>query len=198
MSSTAPEQSDRWRTVDIVVAAVIAVAFGALFQAWNAVWVWTEPIFRFFWPAQALLYGVWLMPAVLAALVVRRRGAAFFGGFVAAAVSLLLGSPYGLDSLLSGAVQGAGAELVFAFALYRSWGLPAALLAGAASGIGAWLHDVPIYYPKVEIGLQLAYGAFILLSGAIVAGAGAWILTRALAETGVLAPFASGRRQRPV
>jgi energy-coupling factor transport system substrate-specific component len=196
--STAPEPTDRWRTVDIVVAAVIAVAFGALFQAWNGVYAWTEPVFRFFWPAQALLYGVWLMPAVAAALVVRRRGAAFFGGFVAAAVSLLLGSPYGLDALLSGAVQGAGAELVFAFSLYRSWGLPAALLAGAASGIGAWLHDVPIYYPSVEVGLQLAYGFFIVLSGAIVAGAGGWILTRALAETGVLAPFASGRRQRPV
>jgi energy-coupling factor transport system substrate-specific component len=198
MSSNAPEPTDRWRTVDIVVAAVIAVAFGALFQAWNGVWAWTEPAFRFFWPAQALLYGVWLVPGVLAGLVVRRRGAAFFGGFVSAAVSLLLGSPYGLDTLLSGAVQGAGAELVFAFSLYRSWGLPAAVLAGGASGIGAWLHDVPIYYPAVQLGLQLAYGVFILLSGAVVAGAGAWVLTRALAETGVLAPFASGRRQRPV
>ena len=198
MSSIAPDQADRWRTVDIVVAAVIAVAFGVLFQAWNGVWAWTEPIFRFFWPAQALLYGVWLAPGVLAGLVIRRRGAAFFGGFVAAAVSLLLGSPYGLDALISGAVQGAGAELAFALALYRSWGLPAAVLAGAASGIGAWLHDVPIYYPEVDLGLQLAYGGFILVSGAVVAGAGAWILTRALAETGVLAPFASGRRQRPV
>ena len=32
-----------WRTVDIVVAAVIAVAFGVVFWAWNALWAATSP-----------------------------------------------------------------------------------------------------------------------------------------------------------
>ena len=31
-------QSNRWRTVDIVVAAIIAVAFGVVFWAWNLLW----------------------------------------------------------------------------------------------------------------------------------------------------------------
>jgi energy-coupling factor transport system substrate-specific component len=111
---------------------------------------------------------------------------------------VLLGSPYGLDALVSGAMQGAGAELVFAFTLYRRWGLPVAVLAGMAAGIGAWLHDVPIYYPEVALPIQLAFGAFILLSGALIAGVGAWLITAALAQAGVLAPFPSGRDQAPV
>ena len=43
---------------------------------------------------------------------------------------------------------------------------------------------------------QLAYLAAAVVSGAIVAGALAWYLVRAMAATGVLAPFRSGRRQR--
>ena len=118
------QSSGGWRVVDIVVAAVIAVAFGVVFLAWNAIYTATEPVFAFLPPAQAVLYGIWLLPAVLVGLIVRRPGAAFFGGFVAAAVSVLLGSPYGADALVSGAIQGAGAELGFAIGLYRRWNLP--------------------------------------------------------------------------
>ena len=56
--------SNRWRTVDIVVAAVIAVAFGVIFFAWNNVWE-VSSAFNGFPPLRALLNGVWLVPAVL-------------------------------------------------------------------------------------------------------------------------------------
>jgi energy-coupling factor transport system substrate-specific component len=36
------------------------------------------------------------------------------------------------------------------------------------------------------------------LSSAVIAGLGAWLLVRALARTGVLAPFPSGRDQATV
>jgi energy-coupling factor transport system substrate-specific component len=191
-------QPSGWRTVEIVVAAVVAVSFGVVFIGWNALWAATQPIFLFFWPSQAILYGMWLLPGVLVGLIIRKPGAAFFGGFVSAVVSVLLGSPYGLDAVASGAMQGAGAELVFAFTLYRRWTLPVAVLAGIAAGVGAWLHDVPIYYAEVALPIQLAYGGFILLSGALIAGVGSWLLTAALAQTGVLAPFPSGRGQAAV
>ena len=41
----ASTSSPGWRTVDIVVAAVIAVAFGVVFWAWNALWATTSPAF---------------------------------------------------------------------------------------------------------------------------------------------------------
>lgn len=187
-----------WRVVDIVVAAVVAVAFGVAFLAWNALATATIPVFAFLPPAQAILNGLWLLPAVLVGLIVRRPGAALFGGLVSAAVSVLLGSPYGADALVSGALQGTGAELGFAIGLYRRWTLPFAILAGALSGLFATAHDVLVYYPDADAGVWAVYGVASVLSGAIVAGLGAWLLLRALTATGVLRDFAAGRDQPEV
>jgi energy-coupling factor transport system substrate-specific component len=41
-------RSGRWRTVDIVVTAVVAVAFGVVFWAWNYVWAAADPFFQAF------------------------------------------------------------------------------------------------------------------------------------------------------
>jgi len=187
-----------WRIVDIVVAAVVAVAFGIVFLAWNALYAATVPIFAFLPPAQAIMYGVWLLPAVLVGLIVRRPGAAIFGGLVSAAVSVLLGSPYGVDALISGAIQGAGAELAFALGLYRRWTPPVAVLAGALAGLFAVAHDIPLYYPATGVDFWTVYAGATVLSGALVAGIGAWLLVRALVATGVLREFAVGREQREV
>jgi energy-coupling factor transport system permease protein len=187
-----------WRIVDIVVAAVVAVAFGAAFLAWNALAAATVPAFAFLPPAQAILNGLWLLPGVLVGLIVRRPGAAFFGGFVSAVVSVLLGSIYGADALVSGAIQGAGAELGFALGLYRRWTLPFAILAGAIAGLFATVHDVIVYYPDADAGVWVVYAVASVLSGALVAGVGAWLLLRALVATGVLRDFAAGRDQREV
>jgi energy-coupling factor transport system substrate-specific component len=196
MSTSTPPRG--WRVVDIVVAAVIAVAFGVVFLAWNAFYTFTEPAFAFLPPAQAIMYGIWLLPAVLVGLILRVPGAAFFGGFVAAAVSVMLGSPYGADALLSGAVQGAGAEVGFAIGLYRWWTLPAAMLAGALAGAAAAVHDVVLYYRDLGADFWAVYAVATVASGAIVAGIGAWLLVRALVATGVLGSFAVGREQRQI
>lgn len=198
MTTTTTHTHRGWRVVDIVVAAVVAVAFGVVFLAWNTLYAATDPLFAFLPPAQAILYGVWLLPGVLVGLIVRRPGAAFFGGLVSAAVSVLLGSPYGADALLSGALQGGGAELGFALGMYRRWTLPSAMLAGALAGLVAAVHDVIVYYARTGLDFQLVYGAAAILSGALLAGIGAWLLLRALVGTGVLRDFAVGRDQREV
>ena len=187
-----------WRTVDIVVTAAIAVAFGVVFWAWNALWAAASPVFVAVPPAQNILYGTWLAAAVVAGLVVQKPGAALFAELVAASVSLILGSQWGLDAALSGLFQGAGAELAFALFRYRRWDLAAALLAAALSAVGAWLHDTPLYYAALPLADQLLIGAFMLMSALVIAGIGSWWLTRALAETGVLAQFPSGRSQQRI
>ena len=84
--TTSPTRQGGWRIVDIVVASAVAVAFGVVFLAWNGLAAATLPLFAFLPPAQAILNGLWLLPAVLVGLIVRRPGAAFFGGLVSAAV----------------------------------------------------------------------------------------------------------------
>ena len=187
-----------WRTVDIVVTAAIAVAFGVVFWAWNFVWATAGPLFAAVPPAQNILYGVWLIPAVLAGLVVRKPGAALFAEVVAASVSALLGSQWGLDTLASGALQGLAAEVAFAAMRYRVWDLRTACLAAALSAVAAWVHDMPLYYPDLTLTDQLVIGAFMVFSAVIIAGLGSYWLMETLAQTGVLAQFPSGRQQTRV
>lgn len=187
-----------WRTVDIVVTAAIAVAFGVVFWAWNLVWSATTPAFAVLPPAQNILYGVWLAAGVLAGLVVRKPGAALFAELVAASVSLVLGSQWGLDAALSGLYQGIGAEIGFAIFRYRNWSLTSALVAAALAAVGAWIHDMPLYYADIPLADQLIIGVFMIVSAVLIAGVASWYLLRALVEAGVLSQFASGRAQTRV
>lgn len=175
----------RWRTRDILVGATIGVAFGVVFWAWGLAWGLFAPLNA----ARDLLYAVWLVPAVLAPLVIRKPGAALFAEMVAAGVSALLGSAWGVDTLLSGFVQGAAAELIFAFTLYRLWGFPILALAAIASAAAAWLHDWVLYYPDVAIDVQLIRGLAMAISAVVIVAAGSLALARSLRRAGVLEGF---------
>jgi len=187
-----------WRTVDIVVAAAIAIAFGVVFWAWNQVWAAATPAFVAIPPAQNILYGVWLVPAVLAGLIIRKPGAALFTELVAASVSAILGSQWGLDAVVSGALQGLGAEIVFLVLGYRRWTITVALIAAIGTGIAAWVHDTPLYYADIGLTAQLVILAFMVVSAIVIAGIGSWLLMRSLVQTGVLAQFPAGRAQQRV
>ncbi len=198
MTIASDANAGRWRTVDIVLGAVLAVAFGAVFQAWNLLWASVGPAFVALPPLQGFMYGVWLLPAVLVPLVIRRPGAALLGEGVAALASVLFGAQWGLLTLVYGLSQGAAAEIIFGLGLYRRWGLPTALLAGAAAGAAATLLDLALYYPDWSTGFQALYAGLVIPSAAVVAGLGGWLLVRALARTGVLSAFPAGREQPEV
>jgi energy-coupling factor transport system substrate-specific component len=188
------DPSFRWRTVDIVVTAVLGVAFGVVFWAWNLLWAATGAAFTAFPPAQAFMYGVWLLPAVLAPLVVRKPGAGLFAELVAAVLSALLGSSWGSIILLYGLLQGLAGELGYAVFAWRRFGWPQALLSSLLAGAMAAVLDLVFYYPTWSGGWKLAYLVVVAASTVVVAGIGGTALVRALARTGALSAFASGRR----
>jgi energy-coupling factor transport system substrate-specific component len=191
-------KSSSWRTVDVVVAAVLAVAFGVVFWAWNQLWAATGPAFSAFPPLQGFMYGIWLLPGVLGALIIRKPGAALFTELVAAVVSAFLGNQWGLTVIWYGLLQGAAPELVFLLRRYRTFSLPTAAVAAAAAGLCAAVLDIVYYYASWSGSWMTTYSALVALSAAVIAGGGAWLLVRLLAPTGVLAPFRSGREQAAV
>lgn len=195
MKQSAANQRSGWRVVDIVTASVIAVASGVIFWAWGAGYGLFSLAFAAFPPAAALLTGVWLFPAVLGALIIRKPGAALYCELLAAVVEALLGSHYGLTVLLSGLVQGLGAEVVFAAFRYRNWNLGVALLAGLFSGLFAGISEAYImaYYVEYTPALKLFHVIATGVSGLIVAGLLSWLATRGLAKTGALSALASRR-----
>ncbi len=194
--STTP--SLRWRVVDIVIAAVIAVACAVVFVGWNFGSHIFDGLQALLPGIQSLGYGPWLLGGPLAALIIRKPGAALFGELVAAAVSMLLGAPWGLQTLESGLVQGLAVEVVFAAFLYRNWSLPVAALAGGAAGFVAGINDWIFYYAGADTLFLTIYIAGATLSGAIIAGIGSWLLVKALARTGALRRFAAGREAERV
>lgn len=186
-----------WRVVDIVVAAVLAVATGLVFWLWNTVGsAWYGAMGALTPGLGGLAAGIWYLGGPLGAQVIRKPGAAVFVELVAALVSTAIGSQWGITTLTSGLFQGLGAGLVFALFRYRRWSLPVTMLAGAGAGIGAWLNELFIGTTP-NIMLSLAFNTVYLIcnviSGAVLAGLTAWLATRALARTGALDRFASGR-----
>lgn len=182
-----------WRVVDIVVASVLAVAVGVIFWAWSLGYGGVEALILAFPPLGGLYSGGWLIAGVLGALIIRKPGAAIYCEVLASAVSGVLGTQFGLSVLLSGFVQGLGAELVFLAFLYVRYTLPVAALAGLLSGVFLGVSENILFRPEWALQWQTLYTLFAAVSGALIAGGGSWLAARALARTGVLAPFAAGR-----
>ena len=190
-----PRQS-HWRTVDIVVMAVVAALFGVVYWAWGLISF--AAVFSAFPPVAAVTNVVFVMAGPLGALIVRRPGAALGAEVLAAVFEALVSVSWsGTSIVVYGVVEGAAAEAAFALARYHDWRLRTALASGLFAGVAMALLDVWIYrfYAYFPLGQKLAYLGLAAVAGAVIAGGVSWYLVRALAATGVLAPFASGREQ---
>ncbi len=189
---------ESWRVVDIVTASVLGVAGGFLFVLWNLSWPVVSGALAAFPPASGIGVGIWLLPGVLGALVIRKPGAALYTELLAAVVSALVGNQWGFSTVWYGFLEGLGPEVLFAILLYRRFGLGASLGGGAAAGVVVGLLDTFVYYPDFSPVFKAVYIVAAITSGVVIAGVGSWALTRALARTGALSSLASGRDARRV
>lgn len=187
-----------WRGVDLITAAMLAVAFGVVFWGFDT---FIYPILSTatagFPPLGELMLGVWLLPAVVGGLVIRRPGAALFTELVAANVELFLGNRWGAAVLLSAVLQGLGVELALALFRHRRFGV---LVAGLGGVLSAVFEIVLFEWHSYVAGYTAAWKAIYLgcgmVSGAVIAGVGGWFLVRALARTGALNAFPPGQEVR--
>ncbi|PAU69459.1 ABC transporter permease [Bifidobacterium italicum] len=190
-----PYASRRWRVVDLVTATAIAAASGLVFWVWDFICTAPLTLFGAVTPGfEGILNAFWLFAGPLAAIIIRKPGAALYAETVAAMLELLLGNQWGAGgSLVVGIMQGIGAELGFALLAYRVWNLASTMLSGALAGLGCG-----IYYWITNPGWGAlrasVYLATSAVSGALIAGGLSWVLYRMLMKTGALDHFASGRR----
>ncbi len=188
----------RWRGVDLITAAMLAVALGVMFWGFDT---FIYPILATatagFPPVGELMLGVWLIPAVVGALVVRRPGAALFTELVAANVELFLGNKWGAAVLLSGLLQGLGVELAVALFRHRRFGLVVAVLGGTLSAVFEIVfYEWYSYVAEYSSAWKAIYLGCGMVSGAIIAGVGGWALVRGLARAGALNAFPPGQEVR--
>lgn len=197
-STGAASRSLRWRVVDIVVASVLGVAAGLIFLLWNIGYLGPKTLLEPLAPGlQGLLDGPWLFAGVLGALIIRKPGAAIYTETLAAVVSALVGNTWGgFLTIEAGLVQGLGAELIFLIFLYKKWNLPVAILAGAGAALAGGINNLVLWFAGADALFTTVYLFSTVLSGAVIAGAGSWLIARGLAATGALDRFASGREAR--
>ncbi|APT93274.1 membrane protein [Corynebacterium phocae] len=188
----------QWRVVDIIVATVLAVACGLLFVGWNSVgYAWFTAMDSVTPGLGGIAVGIWLIGGVLGALVIRKPGAALYVEALAATVSALLGSQWGIETLYSGLAQGLGVEIIVAIFLYRKFGAVVAMLSGAAAGVAAWVLELFLSGNLAkDPQFLIIYLVCLIISGALLAGLLGHFLVQALARTGALDRFAVGREAR--
>ena len=187
----------RWRPIDITVASVTAVACGLVF--WTVDLTMTVPASMLEGVVPGLsgiLSGFWFIAGVLAMIIIRKPGAAIYAETVGAALELALGNQWGLTgSLIVGVVQGLLTESVFLVFKYRRWNVWITTFAGMLTSLGEIGYSMLFRYAGIPLS-----GGFItifiitnLVSGAVIAGVAMWWMYKAIARTGALNSFASGR-----
>lgn len=185
-----------WKLRDIVLMAIFAVVGGGVFYGWDLL---TAPLFSStFGPAVgAVVNGLWWVSGSLVAYVIRRPGAALITNFISSFFEFAFGSPYGASAMISGLIQGAGAEAGFTARAWRRYGVSTMLLSGALGGVGnciQWLTQYKGY--QYGIGSIIGYIIITLLSGMLLGGLLPKWIGDALLRTGVLRNFAIGRQGR--
>ena len=184
-----------WTLRELLIVAVLGAVFGVLYLGWVQVWLIAQAIFGAV--TMDVVMGFWFIVSIIAAAIIRKPGAALLSEFLAALIQVLLGSPAGLLLLVTGLVQGAGAEAVFAATRWRRYDLPVLMLAGAGAAVASFAYTwIRFDYGALAPGLLVAMFALRCLSGALLGGLLGHAVTEALHKTGVLSGLAIDRDKR--
>ena len=181
-----------WTLRETVIVAVLGAVFGVLYLAWVQVWLVLQAIFG---PVTMdVVMGFWFIVSIIAAAIIRKPGVALVSEVMAAAVQVLLGSPAGLLLLLTGLVQGAGAEAVFAATRWKRYSLPVLMAAGMGAAVFSFVYTwIRFDYGALAPGLLVAMFVLRLASGALMGGLLGHVIVQGLYRTGVLSGLAIDR-----
>lgn len=177
--------SHAWTQREILIVAVLGAVFGVLYLGWVQVWLVAQAVFG---PVTMdVVMGFWFIVSIIAAAIIRKPGAALASEMLAAGIQILLGSPAGLILLLTGFVQGAGAEAVFAATRWKRYTLPVLIAAGVGAAVFSFIYTwIRFNYGALAPGLLVVMFTLRCLSGALLAGVLGHLIVEALYKTGVL------------
>ena len=196
-----PREKTRWELNDVIMMAILGVVFAAVymavFQGGLAISAALMPFglsnFGF-----EIIYGVWFMAATLSAYIIRKPGIALITEMLASAIELLMGNSGGLTVVLTGFIQGLGAELVFALFRYKKWNMLSMSLAGIASAAFIFCYELYyLNYITLAPGLLISQLAVRFISAIVFSGVICKLAGDGLAKTGVVGSYAIGAAANP-
>ena len=198
-ASSAP--SWRWTTADIALGAALGVACGLVFWGFNFLYMSVlSPVLGAILPGLAsVFHAFWYFSGPLAVLIIRKPGAAIYVNIVGAAAEMILGNEFAFSFVfISAAMQGLFSEMPFALTGYRTFNLPMSIASGALTALEYGFYLLFFRYQAVSPFSPRGIIHIIseLVGGVLFAGVLSWFLFQAIARTGALDHFASGRAVR--
>lgn len=184
-----------WKLKEIVLMSLFSVVFGIVYLLFVHIGnIWSG----FIGPiAYEWIFGIWFIVSIICMYIIRKPGAAVISETIAAAIEVLLGNAVGPRLILSGVIQGLGAEAVFAATRYKRFDLWVLMLAGIGSSVFSFVYG---YFLGGFTVFSTGYVALMfgirILSGALIAGIGGKALSDGLLATGSLRGYAISRSNK--
>lgn len=179
--------SQAWTLREMVVIAALGVVFGVVYMYLVPLWIALNGVPAIGALATDIMLGLWCIASVIAAYIIRKPFVAFTTEVVAAIVEVLAGVPGGLIIVLTGVIQGAGAEVPFAATRWRKYGYTVLMASGACAALFSFVYNwFRFGYGNLDAGLLVVMFVLRIASGVLLAGLlGGWLGDR-LRSTGVL------------
>lgn len=188
-------KSYKWTTLDVVMVAVVGVVFSILYWAYNQLFAFLFPFISASPITIQLFVGFWFIAGVVSAYIIQKPGAAFLGEVIAAIISMLLGTIWGVWVLVSGLVQGFATEIVFAGYKWKRFTYFTVALSGIVTAIISFFFPESLTEGYLGYRLPIIVGMLIvrIISGAVLGGVLGKAITDSVARTGIFKNFKIGK-----
>lgn len=178
--------SNAWKTKEVVVAAMIAVAIGLFNMVLDLVYM---PLFGLLGPIlMELTFGFYSLSVLVPAYIFQKPGLALFGGVVTALVNILAGSSFGLQIMIAAILKGISIEA--AALLRKNYKDSTVMLAGVIMAILVYIRDYFVFgYAAFGLGTNAAMLALRFASAIFIGTYFSKGVAFGLAKTGLLNSF---------
>jgi energy-coupling factor transport system permease protein len=184
-----------WKLREVVVLSVLAVVFGVVYLLFLQLGNLLVGMFGLI--GYDLIFGIWFIVSIIAAYIIRKPGAALLSETIAAMIEVMLGNAIGPRLILTGMIQGLGAEAVFAAARWKNYSTWVLVAAGMGSSVTSFLWGYFLSgFTALSPGYVTAMFLVRLASGALLAGLLGKFISDNLAKTGALNSFPIGKEAR--
>lgn len=181
-----------WKLKEVVLMSVFAVVFAVvylLFVQVGNIWAGVIGPIAYEW-----MFGIWFIVSIISAYIIRKPGAALLSETMAAMIEVMIGNAVGPRLILSGLVQGLGAEAAFAATGYKRYDWWVLCLAGVGSAVFSFAYGFLVSgYAALDPSLLALMFTLRVISGAVIAGLGGKYLSDGLLATGALRGYAISR-----
>lgn len=182
----------KWELKDVIMVGIISIVFGVIYlAAINFASLVLKPLFATLGLAPftyEVVFGVWFMASTLAAYIMQKAGVALISEVIAAVLEVLMGNLYGPVVIVSGIVQGLGAELGFTAYKYRRFDFKALCVSSILAAVfsftwGMYRKNLFLVYPSYFVLLLLVVR---IISAVIFSAVLVKIIGDGLKRSGVL------------